>query len=254
MPSVTTPTGSARRPRTEPSMLPDASLGQVGGGRLLLAVGAALATGAVVGAGGWFGLGALDVAAQLKQQIVTALVYAGLTSAVVVAFQPMSHPPLVLRGARARYFLLAPVALLLTLAASALVYAVLSPWTGGVGAATGQVLSIATDVKWIGQAPLLVWVIATVRGTLLAPLFEELLFRGALLGWLGGRLPAFIAACVSAALFAGMHGFPVVMPYAFLFGLAAAWLRLRSGSTLPGLLMHALNSLLFLVAGLELLR
>jgi membrane protease YdiL (CAAX protease family) len=254
MPSATTLTASAPRARIEPPMSSEASLGAVDGRRLLLATGAAIALGAVLGAGAWFGLGALHVVAQLKQQIVTAVVYAAMAGAIAFVFRPVGRPPLALRGARARYFVLAPVALLLTLAASAIVYAVFSPWTGGIGAATRQVLSVASDVKWIGRAPLLAWVIATVRGTLLAPLFEELLFRGALLGWLGGRLPIFAAISVSAALFAGMHGYPVVMPYAFLFGLAAAWLRLRSASVLPGLLMHASNSLLFLAAGFQLLR
>ncbi|MBV9512125.1 MAG: CPBP family intramembrane metalloprotease [Caulobacteraceae bacterium] len=222
---------------------------------MLLALGATIGAGALVGADGWFGLGALGVMAQLKQQIVTALVYLALAGAIMSAFRPVSLPPLALRGAESRYFLLAPVVLALTLAASGLVYATVSSWTGGAASASRQVLSVATDVKWIGpHAPPSVWIIATLRGTLLAPLFEELLFRGALLSWLAGHIPVAAAALVSAALFAAMHGFPVVMPYAFLFGLAATWLRLRSGSLLPGLTMHALNSLLFLAAGLELLR
>ena len=62
------------------------------------------------------------------------------------------------------------------------------------------------------------------------------------------------AIAASAGMFAIAHGFPIVMPYAFLFGLAAGWLRLRSGSLLPGLLMHALNSQLFFGAGLALLH
>lgn len=98
-------------------------------------------------------------------------------------------------------------------------------------------LSIATDVKWIGIAPLHVWVIATLRGTFVVPLFEELLFRGAVLGWTAKHVPLPGAIAASAGLFALMHGFPIVMPYAFLFGLVAGWLRVRSGSSLPGVFM-----------------
>lgn len=232
----------------------EADLGVVDGRRLLLTLGAAIAASAGLGTAVWFGLSAMDVAAKLTEQIVTALVYTTLVGTLVIAFWPASLPPLVIRGCGLRYFLLAPVVLSLTLVASGLVYSIGSPWTGGIVASARQVLAIATDVKWIGRAPLPVWTIATIRGTLLAPLFEELLFRGVLLGWLADRYSLLVAFFVSAALFAAMHGFPIVMPYAFLFGLAANSLRLRSGSLLPGLVMHALNSLLFLAAGLEMLK
>jgi membrane protease YdiL (CAAX protease family) len=44
--------------------------------------------------------------------------------------------------------------------------------------------------------------IAIARGCLIAPLFEELFFRGLLLGWLGKRFTTSRAIIVSAALFA----------------------------------------------------
>lgn len=74
---------------------------------------------------------------------------------------------------------------------------------------------------------------------LLAPLGEELLFRGALYGWLRRRLPAPAVIPLTAAVFAGAHLLPTLLPVFFVFGLGAGWVRERSGSTLNSLAMHA---------------
>jgi len=73
---------------------------------------------------------------------------------------------------------------------------------------------------------------------LLGPLGEELLFRGALYGWLRRRLPAPAAIPLTAAVFAAVHMLPPLLPLLFTFGLAAAWVRERTGSTLNSLAMH----------------
>jgi Type II CAAX prenyl endopeptidase Rce1-like len=64
------------------------------------------------------------------------------------------------------------------------------------------------------------------------PLFEELLFRGLLLRWLGQHFSTTGAVIVSAAVFAVMHGYPIVLPYAFVAGLFLGLIRERTGSTL----------------------
>lgn len=74
---------------------------------------------------------------------------------------------------------------------------------------------------------------------LLAPLCEELFFRGALYGWLRLRLTVWLAAPVSALIFAGLHLLPPLLPFLFAFGLAAALVRERTGSTLNTFAMHA---------------
>jgi membrane protease YdiL (CAAX protease family) len=73
---------------------------------------------------------------------------------------------------------------------------------------------------------------------LLAPLGEELLFRGALFGWLRRRLPAPPAILLTAAVFAAAHLLPPLFPLLFVFGLGAGWVRERTGSTLNSLAMH----------------
>jgi uncharacterized protein len=62
------------------------------------------------------------------------------------------------------------------------------------------------------------------------------------------------AVIVSAALFAVMHGYLIVLPYAFLAGLFLGWIRERTGSTLNPLFMHVVNNLVFLCLGLRFLR
>ena len=74
---------------------------------------------------------------------------------------------------------------------------------------------------------------------LLAPACEELLFRGALFGWLRRRLPALVVVPVTAGLFAAAHLLPPLVPLLFVFGLGTAWVRERTGSTLNSFAMHA---------------
>jgi len=79
-------------------------------------------------------------------------------------------------------------------------------------------------------------------------------FRGLLLGWLRKHLADRSAIAVSAAVFAAMHGYPIVMPYAFVSGLFTGWVRVKTGSTLNTILRHVLNNVVFLFAGLALLK
>ena len=73
---------------------------------------------------------------------------------------------------------------------------------------------------------------------LAAPLVEELTFRGvgfALLAPLG----AVLAVVGTSAAFAADHGLVEGFPALFLFGVAVAIVRLRTGSLYPGMLLHA---------------
>jgi membrane protease YdiL (CAAX protease family) len=79
-------------------------------------------------------------------------------------------------------------------------------------------------------------------------------FRGALLQWLRGYWSDHLAIIASAVLFAGMHGYPIVMPYTFIFGAFTGWIRIRTGSTLNTAFMHAMNNVFFLSLGFLLLR
>ena len=110
--------------------------------------------------------------------------------------------------------------------------------SGALTPLLGQPRSNAAEVLKVSFDPLFVaLVVPTVA--LLAPACEELLFRGAFYGWLRGRLPVAAAAPISAAVFAGAHLIPPLFPYLFVFGLVAALVYQRTGSTLVTFLMHA---------------
>jgi membrane protease YdiL (CAAX protease family) len=76
--------------------------------------------------------------------------------------------------------------------------------------------------------------LAFVMFGLLAPVSEELLFRGLGFASLGRH-----ALPLTAALFAVAHRLPALLVPVFLAGLAIGWLRRRTGSILPGLAVHA---------------
>lgn len=78
---------------------------------------------------------------------------------------------------------------------------------------------------------------------LIAPIFEEVFFRGALISTLK-RYGNWFAVLVSAALFGLAHGNIAQMLYAFVLGLVLGMVFIKSGSVLPGILMHfAINFL-----------
>jgi hypothetical protein len=86
---------------------------------------------------------------------------------------------------------------------------------------------------------------------LLVPLFEEILFRGLFLAWLRKHLNEFWALVAMAALFDLEHGSFVVVPYAFLLGMATGYVKLRTGSTVNTFAMHSLNNLVLVSVGLR---
>lgn len=85
---------------------------------------------------------------------------------------------------------------------------------------------------------------------LLAPLVEELVFRGLLYGWVAGRWGGLAAWLVSSIAFAAAHYEPahvvLVLPLGLLFG----WLRRRTDSLLPSLVAHILNNAFALIAAM----
>jgi len=75
-------------------------------------------------------------------------------------------------------------------------------------------------------------------GVVAAPVVEELLFRGLLLGGLLRSVPTFVAVLWSALLFTFVH--PMVSwPAVFLLGTACAVVRQRSNFLPACMLMHA---------------
>lgn len=74
--------------------------------------------------------------------------------------------------------------------------------------------------------------------TLVTPVVEELTYRGLGFSLLAPYGPA-AAVLGTGVLFALAHGLVAGLPVLTVFGVAVAWLRARTGSVYPGMLLHA---------------
>ena len=77
-----------------------------------------------------------------------------------------------------------------------------------------------------------------------APISEEVCFRGMLFGGLRERLPRIGAALLSGVIFGGLHALTGVsaVPPLIVFGFLLALLYEKTGSIVPGILLHMLNN------------
>jgi membrane protease YdiL (CAAX protease family) len=91
---------------------------------------------------------------------------------------------------------------------------------------------------------------AVVLIALVAPVVEEIFFRGMLYGGLRRRLNMYAAAAISALVFGGLHATTGVsaVPPLVAFGFVLALLYERTGSIGPGIVVHVLNNTLALIA------
>ena len=78
---------------------------------------------------------------------------------------------------------------------------------------------------------------------LLAPLAEELVFRGAILrSLLQWTKQPWVAIAISAIFFAAAHLNPAQLPHAFLVGLLLGWMYYRTDSIVPCVVYHWVNN------------
>jgi membrane protease YdiL (CAAX protease family) len=77
-----------------------------------------------------------------------------------------------------------------------------------------------------------------------APVSEEVCFRGMLFGGLRERLPRLAAALISALIFGGLHAITGIsaVPPLIVFGFLLALLYEKTGSVVPGIILHMLNN------------
>lgn len=93
--------------------------------------------------------------------------------------------------------------------------------------------------KGFGAIPIQILLIV-----ILAPISEEFCFRGMLFGGLREKLPRIAAALLSGLIFGGLHAITGVsaVPPLILFGFLLALLYEKTGSIVPGILLHMLNN------------
>ena len=129
------------------------------------------------------------------------------------------------------------------------------PWATLIWSAVAAIGVVIPSVWLQEQMPalpdtageMLTKIISTPGGyfviALLAPVVEEVVFRGAILrALLSSMQSKWGAICFTAALFALIHANPAQMPHAFLMGWLMGWLYMRTGSIVPGVVFPWANN------------
>jgi membrane protease YdiL (CAAX protease family) len=116
-------------------------------------------------------------------------------------------------------------------------------------------MELATVVEWVMPMPALLREFfeeafggghsalgSIFLAVVVAPVMEELVFRGLLLQGLRRHWSAIPAVLITAMLFALFHANPWQFMGPLFLGLLFGWLTIRSGSLWPAILAHALNN------------
>ncbi|MCG6188335.1 CPBP family intramembrane glutamic endopeptidase [Maribellus maritimus] len=91
------------------------------------------------------------------------------------------------------------------------------------------------------------WWGAFIKVAVVAPVVEELIFRGIILQGLRRNYNAFVAVFMSALLFSLYHLNPWQMPATFILGLLLGWIMIRTNNIVLSILGHSINNLLVLL-------
>lgn len=84
--------------------------------------------------------------------------------------------------------------------------------------------------------------LAIVTTVVLAPLFEETIFRGLILGGIRQKRNSFTAVLISAAIFGVIHVIPQQVINAFVVGIILGYIYVRTSSLLAVVIIHAINN------------
>lgn len=72
----------------------------------------------------------------------------------------------------------------------------------------------------------------------IAPLVEEILFRGCILGALKKEMHPWVAIVISAVIFGVAHGTPIAIIYSTALGILMGWIAVTFNSVVPALYFH----------------
>jgi len=91
------------------------------------------------------------------------------------------------------------------------------------------------------------WFGAFMKVAIVAPIVEELIFRGLILHGFRRNYNGFVAVFMSALLFALFHLNPWQFPATFVLGLLLGWIVIRTNSIVLSILGHSINNFLVLL-------
>lgn len=86
------------------------------------------------------------------------------------------------------------------------------------------------------------WTGAFLKVAVIAPIVEELIFRGMILNGFRRNYNGFVAVTMSALLFSLFHLNPWQMPATFVLGLLVGWMILRTNNIFVAIIGHAMNN------------
>ena len=92
------------------------------------------------------------------------------------------------------------------------------------------------------------WWGAFMKVAIIAPIVEELIFRGLILKGFRRNYNSFTAVFMSALLFALFHLNPWQFPATFVLGLLLGWIVIRTNSIVLAILGHSINNFLVLLS------
>ena len=92
------------------------------------------------------------------------------------------------------------------------------------------------------------WWGAFVKVAIVAPVVEELIFRGIILQGLRRNYSVFVSVFMSALLFALFHLNPWQFPSAFILGLLLGWVTVMNNNILLAIIGHSINNLMVLLS------
>ena len=85
-------------------------------------------------------------------------------------------------------------------------------------------------------------IVMTFLGGVAVPVGEEVFFRGVLHRWSSNKWGPIFGSIVSSLIFGLVHGFPAVIAFAFVMGLAIAFAYEQTKSLWPGIIIHIVNN------------
>lgn len=99
--------------------------------------------------------------------------------------------------------------------------------------------------KWNDILSFLIIIVSVV---VIAPIVEEIIFRGLLLRGLEKKYRlAILPIIYSSILFTAIHGLPSFFIQIFLIGMVLGFLSIKFNSVFPGIVLHSINNLLTLL-------
>lgn len=92
------------------------------------------------------------------------------------------------------------------------------------------------------------YITMVIAVSIFAPIAEELMFRGIIMGYIKEYLPGAVAIILQALLFGWYHGMIIQSSYAFVLGIFLGLIAYKTKSLIPSIILHAsINISLYLV-------